>query len=80
MDLSPQYMIFLYENRSLLDAAKSPFDEICSSQDEYLRLIKKRFEVVRNVAVETHNNLQIWQCDDHNVMHFFPIWEESYWK
>ena len=68
-DYSPSYLVFLHEDRNFIDVAKSPFEEICSSQEEYLNLLKKRFETVKEVALKTHNNLQIRQCNEHNVRH-----------
>ena len=67
LNFSPSYLVFLHDDRQFLDAANTPFDSVCSSQEEYLQLIKQRLQVARTAALHAHNKLQIQQCESHSL-------------
>lgn len=69
LNYSPHYLVFLHEDRSLLDAAERPFEQYCSSKDEYIALMKDRFKIVSDIVQERHNAAQQLQCISHEVKH-----------
>ena len=69
LDYSPQYLVFLNEDRSLLDAAERPFEQYCATKDDYVALMKDRFKIVSDIVLERHNAGQQHQCIAHEAKH-----------